>query len=194
MTAGRPSPSSPCRAAFPGWRLLAVLTVVIAALAGCSDGGGDGSGGTGNRAWPLFESGEGRFRVALPEQPDRREVEADDLRLETRAVMFTSRLGDVATVNVTYADYPQAIADVDPQLVLTGAVTGAVERVSGTLAAQAALTAEGSPAVDYLIEDGDGWVQARVILVGSRLYLLQLAAPDRDPGAFERLVTSFELL
>ena len=175
-------------------RLVAAVAVGIIALAGCSGGRGETASRPGDRAWSVFESAEGRFRIALPEEPERREQEVDDDDLETRAVLFTSRLGDTATVNVSYADYPPALAEVDPRLVLAGAVTGAVERVSGTLAAQTPLTAEGSPAVDYLIEDGEGWVQARAIFVGTRLYLLQLAAPTRDPGAFERLVTSFDLL
>lgn len=142
----------------------------------------------------MFESGEGRFRVALPEQPTRREEDVDDDDLETKVVLFTSRFGDTATMNVSYADYPEAITEIEPRLVLTGAVQGAVNRVSGTLARQTPLTAEGAPAVDYVIEGDDGWLQARAILVGNRLYLLQLAAEKPDARAFERLVTSFELL
>ena len=186
------TPTPPGR---PRLRRLVAVLALAASLAGCSGGASDRSGGGSvDGAWSLFESGEGRFRVALPERPERQEQALGDGDLETKAVQFTSRLGDAATMNVSFADYPESIAEVDPRVVLAAAVAGAVERVAGTLAAQAPLTAEGSPAVDYLIEDGEGWVQARAILVGNRLYLLQLATPVRDPGAFERLVTSFELL
>lgn len=182
-------PLAPCR------RLLGVVAVLVAVLAGC-DGGGDDSGARPGqeRAWSLFESGEGRFRVALPGEPTRREQGVDDASPETRAVLFTTQLGEAATLNVSYADYPEAITEIEPQLVLAGAVQGAVNRVSGTLARQTPLTAEGSPAIDYVIEGDEGWLQARAILVANRLYLLQLAAPRPDAGAFERLVTSFDLL
>lgn len=172
------------------WRLVAVLVVALAGLAGCS-GGSDASE---RRAWAVFQSEEGRFRVALPEQPERREQGVDEDDLETKAVLFTSTFGNSATVNVSYADYPETITEIDPRVVLTGAVAGAVKRVSGTLARQTPLTAEGSPAVDYVIEGDEGWLQARAVLVGNRLYLLQLAASRPNARAFERLVTSFELL
>lgn len=168
-----------------------VVVVAVVGLVGCSAGG---SSDRAARSWSVFESGEGRFRVALPEQPARREEDVDDDDLETKVVLFTSRFGDTATMNVSYADYPEAITEIEPRLVLTGAVQGAVNRVSGTLARQTPLTAEGAPAVDYVIEGEDGWLQARAILVGNRLYLLQLAAERPDARAFERLVTSFELL
>ncbi|MDP9418854.1 MAG: hypothetical protein M3P53_01645 [Actinomycetota bacterium] len=175
------------------WRLVVVVAISVAGLGACSGGGSSDSSGA-NRAWPLFESGEGRFRVALPEEPARHEQDVDEEDLETKAVLFTSKFGDTATVNVSYADYPEAITEIEPRVVLAGAVKGAVNRVSGTLARQTPLTAEGSPAVDYVIEGDEGWLQARAILVGNRLYLLQLAAPRPNAGAFERLVTSFELL
>ena len=171
-------------------RYLVVVVVAVVGLVGCAGGSSDRAA----RSWSVFESGEGRFRVALPEQPTRREEDVDDDDLETKVVLFTSRFGDTATMNVSYADYPEAITEIEPRLVLTGAVQGAVNRVSGTLARQTPLTAEGAPAVDYVIEGDDGWLQARAILVGNRLYLLQLAAEKPDARAFERLVTSFELL
>lgn len=187
-----PTASSPSSAFAPRWRLL-VIAIAVIAVASCN-GGGSSQPPDGDRAWPAFESGEGRFRVALPEEPARQEEDVDEEDLETKAVLFTSQLGDTATVNVSYADYPEAITEIDPRVVLAGAVQGAVKRVSGTLARQTPLTAEGSPAVDYVIEGDEGWLQARAILVGNRLYLLQLAAPRPDAAAFERLVTSFELL
>ncbi len=172
------------------WGLgLAVLAVVMVVVAGCGGGSSEP-----DRSWSVFQSQEGRFRVALPGEPARREQALGEEALESRLVSFTTQLDDVTTLDVSYADYPATITEIDPRLVLTGAVTGAVERASGTLARQTPLTAEGSPAVDYVIDGDEGWLQARAILVANRLYLLQLAAPRPDAAAFEALVTSFELL
>lgn len=178
------------RARHARWHLAVALVVAMVALAGCSGG----TGAAVDPAWSLFESGEGRFRVALPGQPTRRQAELDEASPETALVRFTTQLGETTTLEVSYADYPDAIAEIEPRLVLTGAITGSVERASGTLVEQTPLTAEGSPAVDYLIQGEGGWLQARAILVTNRLYVLQVAAPDPDAAAFERLVTSFELL
>lgn len=170
------------------WHLAVALVVGMAA--GCSGGSGAGV----DQAWSLFESAEGRFRVALPGQPTRRQAQIDEASPETALVRFTTRLDEATTLEVSYADYPDTITEIEPRVILTGAVTGSVERASGALAEQTPLTAEGSPAVDYLIQGDEGWLQARAILVGARLYLLQVAAPNPDGAAFERLVTSFELL
>ena len=181
---------TPKEEAVHRWRLgLAVLAVVMVGVAGCGGGGSEA-----DRSWSVFQSEEGGFRVALPGEPARREQALGEEAPESRLVSFTTQLDDVTTLDVSWADYPAAIAEIDPRLVLTGAVTGAVERASGTLARQTPLTAEGSPAVDYVIDASEGWLQARAILVANRLYVLQLAAPRPDAAAFEALVTSFDLL
>lgn len=172
------------------WHVAVALAVGMAALGAC----GGGAGGGVDQAWRLFESGEGRFRVALPGEPTRRQAEVGEASPETALVRFTTQLDDATMLEVSYGDYPDAITEIEPRVVLTGAITGSVDRFSGTLAAQTPLTAEGSPAVDYLIQGDGGWLQARAILVANRLYVLQVAAPDPDAAAFERLVTSFELL
>lgn len=89
---------------------------------------------------------------------------------------------------------PEEVLDVDPGTVLDGAVQGAATNLSGTVESSTKLTVEGFPAVDYVVAVEGGRVEARAILAGSRIYLLQRAARQSDPDDFRRLVDSFELL
>ncbi|MGI9119957.1 MAG: hypothetical protein ACR2G7_07545 [Acidimicrobiales bacterium] len=145
------------------------------------------------QAWVDFRSDEGRFRIQMPEQPERSQQEVAVGDISLTLVLFTAMVTDSAAYDVGYVDYPESIAEADPAVVLDGVVQGAAKQVSGTVTSNVPTTANGSPAVDYVVAVQGGQVQARAILIANRFYILQHAAEKPDPDAFGRLVASFEL-
>lgn len=181
----------------------ALCLVVTVGLAGCGGNGGlDDSGEatpSGDAvpttvAWVDFRSDEGRFRVEMPNQPDRSQQDVPVGDGSLRLILFTANVNDSVAYNVGFVDYPEAITEADPATVLDGVVQGAAQQVSGTVVSKTPTTANGSPAVDYVVGAQGGQVQARAILVANRLYILQGASKEPDPDGFGRLATSFELL
>jgi hypothetical protein len=195
-------------------RWLAVLVVALT-MAGCSDDavdqpdgsaapGGDAEEGAGaddeepadeaDDDWITFESPEGGFRVELPSEPESNVQSVPSQAGPLEAAVFTVEVDADTGYIVAYTDYPEEVLEVEPGTVLDGAVQGAATNVSGTVESSTKLTVEGFPAVDYVIAVDGGRVEARAILAGSRIYLLQRAASQPDQDEFRRLVDSFELL
>lgn len=183
------------------------LAVLASVLVACGDGGGgsDGAGedaadGAGTAtseaddAWQIFESAEARFRVELPGVPMRGEQQGEAQGIPLRFVAFTTAADDPWVYSVAYVDYPEAVTSIDPARVLDGVVKGAGSQAGGTITARAPVTADGMPAVDYTIRLEDGQIQARAILAGTRLYLLQQGGAGPHRAGFDRMVGSFELL
>ncbi len=199
---------------------LAVLVVALApALAGCSDDPGEQAGDGADRAgdaapdtstvdgaedeeapeeaddgWISFESPEGGFRMEFPAEPVRGQQSLASELGPLETVLFTVEEDADTVYLVAYTDYPEEVLDVDPGTVLDGAVQGAATNLSGTVESSTKLTVEGFPAVDYVVAVEGGRVEARAILAGRRIYLVQRAASQSGPDEFRRLVDSFELL
>ncbi len=183
---------------------LALCVLIAAGLAGCGGGGDqdpDAAGGasTGEavpttETWVDFSSDEGRFAVQMPTQPERSQQELSVGDISLTLILFTTMVKDSKAYNVGYVDYPPEITEADPAEVLSGVVQGAAQQVSGTVTSNTPTTANGSPAVDYVVAVQGGQVQARAILVANRLYVVQEATEKPDPDGFGRLVASFELL
>ena len=150
---------------------------------------GDAAGG-----WVDFESTEGGFRVELPAEPVRQEETVQGAAGPLQAVLFSATTGPDSRYSIAYTDYPEAVRQVEPGAVLDGVVQGAVTDGSGTVQSSSKLTAEGFPAVDYVVNVDGGQRQTRGILVDRRIYLLQRAGAQPDEAGFRRLVDSFELI
>jgi hypothetical protein len=157
---------------------------------GTAPGGSAGDPGTGV---PL-ESAEGRFRVVLPAEATLAEQTVDAGGQSLDLSLYTAQVDAALVFNVGFVDYPEAITEVDPQLVLDGVVQGAAGNVSGTVASQTQVEMFAFPGTDYVIEVGGGTVQGRALLVERRLYLLQRAGEEPNQQEFLRMVDSFELL
>jgi hypothetical protein len=184
-------------------------------MAGCSDDavdqpdgsaapGGDAEKGAGaedeepadeaDDDWITFESPEGGFRVELPSEPERNVQSVPSQAGPLEAAVFTVEVSADLGYMVAYTDYPEEILNLDPVAALDQAVREAPTNVSGTLESSARLTVDGFPAVDYVIAVERGTLEARSILTGQRIYLVQRAASQPDQDEFRRLVDSFELL
>jgi hypothetical protein len=175
-------------------RWSAVLVVALAtATAGCSDDPGDQAGARDDN-WIPFESSEGGFRVELPSLPETNAESVPSPSGPLEAAVFTVEASRDVGYIVAYTDYPEDVLDLDPVVALDQAVQEAASNVSGTLESSTRLTVEGFPAVDYVIAVDEGRLEARAILTGRRIYLVQRAARQPDQADFRRLVDSFGLL
>lgn len=174
-------------------RWSAVLVVALAtATAGCSDDPGDQAGARDD--WVPFESSKGGFRMELPSLPETNAESVPSPSGPLEAAVFTVEASPDVGYIVAYRDYPEAVLDLDPVVALDQAVQEAASSVSGTLESSTRLTVEGFPAVDYVIAVDKGRLEARAILTGRRIYLVQRVARQPDQGDFRRLVDSFDLL
>jgi len=172
----------------------AVLVVALAtatAAAGCSDDPGDRAGA---RDWIPFESSKGGFRMELPSLPETNAESVPSPSGPLEGAVFAVEASPDVGYIVAYRDYPEAVLDLDPVVALDQAVQEAASSVSGTLESSTRLTVEGFPAVDYVIAVDKGRLEARAILTGRRIYLVQRVARQPDQGDFGRLVDSFDLL
>lgn len=158
------------------------------------DPGGEAPPGEAGDGWLSFESADEGFRVDLPVEPVRDEQTIPSEAGPLRVVIFVAQVDDTAGYNVGYTDYPEAVLDVESDVLLDGAVRGAATNVSGTVESSTKLDVDGFPAVDYVITAGGADLQARAILVERRLYVLQRGGPQSDEEGFQRLVESFELV
>ena len=168
--------------------LLLLASVSGVGLVGC---GGDGE----DRAQP-FESPEGRFRVDFPGRPQRQEQTETSTGTPIKIILFTVDSGNTA-YSVAFSDLPET-ANATPNQVLDAVPDGSATRVPGKVRSKSMSTFVGSPAIDYVIE-GEGeqrgaLVNAKAVLVGRRLYIIQAASKNATTPFFARMLASFQLL
>lgn len=173
-----------------GLLLVLLSSVAVLGLAGC------GGRSDTERAVP-FESPEGRFKVDLPRTPERQEETESSAGQSLKTTLFSVQSKDEA-YSVAFSDLPAQLSQVDPSTVLDGVTEGSASRVPGTVRSKTSSSFLGSPAVDYVIDGEDRSkevvVEARAILVGRRLYILQAAGRNTDTPFYQRMISSFRLL
>lgn len=148
-----------------------------------------------------FRSSEGRFIADFPGRPSReaRTQDAGDFRLSL--VHFSVDNADEA-VSISFVDYPESIATQDPAALLDGIAEGAAGAADGNieggdseLKSKEAARFKGHSAIDFEVEIDDRELIARAILVGTRMYLLQVVAEAGfESESFEVLTSSFDLI
>lgn len=148
-----------------------------------------------------FRSSEGRFSADFPGRPTReaRTENAGDFRLNL--VHFSVDNVNEA-VSISFIDYPESIATQDPVALLdsiaegaTGAADGNIEGGDSELKSKDATSFKGHSAIDFEVDINDRELTARAILVGTRMYLMQVVAESGfESESFEKLTSSFELL
>ncbi len=150
-------------------------------------------------AWQPFTSGAGGFTISMPD-----EQKSDVLPMNTPVGvidlhLFTVDLDDSAYI-VGYSDYPESLVrNSSADVMLDGARDGAVANVGGKLLNERRLTLQGYPGRELWIEaeagGQPGLVQARIYLVGRRLYQVLVAGSTTQfsESDAEFFLDSFEL-
>lgn len=148
-----------------------------------------------------FTSEEGKFSAEFPGTPTReaRTEAAGDIELNL--VHYSVDNGDEA-VSVSFIDYPETVSAQDPQVLLDSIAEGAASAADGTVeGAESSLVSktptmvEGHQAIDFEVDIQERELAARAVLVGTRMYLLQVVSePDLDSTSYQKLTSSFKLI
>jgi len=142
----------------------------------------------GDGGWIVFKPDDGSFAVELPRAPD-------DLRLlnvalstgDTQAITITS-----TTVGGGYFIAVVEVVDGDPQDVLKDVASAYAKSVDSIVKGGSPSTHYGNPSRDFVIDSRDFQANARVVKVGTKVYVL--AAGGTDPTAlyWEHLRDTFQ--
>jgi hypothetical protein len=175
--------------------------VIVALAAVLQTGAGAKSAGK------VYQSEKGAFSIALPAAPteQRREAKFGGHRL--RLVVVSARRGGT-TFSVAHGDFETVPGD-DPEKALDAARDEYVASLKGQLLDEQKITLEGKrggpsyPGRELRVEAGKSLVaggavaQARLYLVGQRLYEVAALVPKKRPGTtpadVEKVMTSFRL-
>lgn len=154
--------------------------------------------------WKRFVSREGRFTVIFPGTPKVSEetISAPPLTF----VAHKTQLTTFAEYGVIYGDYPKEIIDQTPaDVILDQGAKGGVAEVNSKLLSISPITVNGYPGRLMKERMPNGTImQAKIILVGRRLYQVAITTPKPDGanretlGVYdaiaERFLNSFELI
>jgi hypothetical protein len=151
-------------------------------------------------SWQIVERSADGFRVDMPGEPTLSQLPSYTSRGEMEPVnMLQATRAPNETFAVTWADSPpvQRAAKENAEKTLDLARDGALARTQTRLTAEINTIHLGYPARDFASRSADGgMMQARMILAGSRLYMLIVsfpqASPDRDEE-MNRFFNSFTL-
>ncbi|MBI1832244.1 MAG: hypothetical protein HYR84_12435 [Planctomycetes bacterium] len=152
--------------------------------------------------WKIHEAPEGRFAVAMPSTPIKKEQQVKTAKGELRVTVWIADGRLDSSFVVSYSDYPKAdVKAGDEEKRLDQACQGAVEKSRGKLRGdeKPIKLAGKHPGREITIEkDGETIARMRVYLVENRLYQVMVlgsgpifAAKEKDVGVF---LDSFRLI
>lgn len=174
--------------------------VTAGAPSAVSGSPGSTSASTPRDEWVLFSPGDGKFKVRMPQPP---KLERHNTQTQTGPVelsLFTSTGSFGAAYQIGFSDFPEAqLEQRAPDQVLVGAQEGAVRNIEGRLLSERVLEVQGHSAREYSVQVlSQGMTLrywGRIILVGARLYQLQVIGLEgrmKDADR-QRFFDSFEL-
>ena len=148
--------------------------------------------------WQIFTGPEGDFTVFLPGTPIQENQQVETDVGEVTVSLFQLPFGNFGYV-VAYSDYPMdVIQSYGTQIILDGARNAAVTNTGGTLLDEQEIEIEGYPGRQIKVQspDGEGIAQARMYLVGTRLYQIYVASPSTEANSqdISKYLESFTLL
>ncbi|MBM3995634.1 MAG: hypothetical protein FJ303_15995 [Planctomycetes bacterium] len=152
--------------------------------------------------WKLHETPEGRFAVAMPGTPVKKEQQVKTAKGELRVTIWIAEGRLDSSFVVSYTDYAKADAKPeDEDKRLEQACKGAIEKSRGKLRGEArSIKLDGKhPGREIMIEkDGEVIARMRIYLVENRLFQVMVlgggpvfASKEKDVGVF---LDSFRLI
>jgi hypothetical protein len=141
------------------------------------------SAGCGKKDFTEFSSAEGKFKALFPGTPKETSQNAAGMNMK----IFTVEERNGAYV-VAFADLPLAenMPDAEIQTRLDGAKQGMVNNVNGKLTGESQVKLDGQypgREVKADLPDKKGQLQARVYLVGKRLYQIMVVGTSSTVGS-----------
>lgn len=136
-------------------------------------------------SWKRFVSMEGRFTAVFPGSP---RVSEQTISLPPwNAVIHKTQLMSLAEYGVIYSDYPKEIVDrTTADVLLDQGARGAVSEVNSQLLSINPITVNGYPGRFMKERMPNGTImQAKLVLVGQRLYQVAITTPREDGASPE---------
>jgi hypothetical protein len=136
--------------------------------------------------WRDFSNTEGKFTVRMPGAP---KEETNTIKTDSGEItihLFGIPIGDTDYI-VAYSDYPtDLVVSKGPTGILDSARDGAISNTKGTLITDESIELNGFPGKLLIVgsPDGKGIAQAKIFLVGNRLYQVFVAA-EKDAAYSE---------
>ena len=152
-----------------------------------------------DKAWPTFDSPEGRFSVLMPTKPT---VETKDIDSAVgKLTMYAySSSSSVGYFMVSFGDYPREAVDAaQREAVLDGVRGGVLKGLEAEIISDEKITFEGYPGREFkakrTLEGNEIVFNWKIVLVGRRLYQLAAATSKDNAGSPEiaKFLTSFKL-
>jgi hypothetical protein len=141
--------------------------------------------------WTTFRDPGGAFSISLPSEP-KRTTQSEQTSIGTvTMILYECSYSDL-DVGIGYADYGTAFAGMAVRAGLQGAAEGGAAAVHGKLLSTTYATVDGAPSVDFTVAKGSATVQARAILYGSRVYVLETTGDHGVLEAHQHLLESFD--
>ncbi len=145
-------------------------------------------------AWQTYSYPADGFSISTPSAPT---VHTDSVPTDAGNFQLHGYLveGDAAAWYVGVTDYGSVATGRNPQTMLQGAKTGAMNNVKGRLINESQITLGVYPGLSFEAENDTYHFQARLYLVGSTLYQTLIAYPiGKVPEGVDRFFNSFQLL
>ncbi len=136
--------------------------------------------------WRDFTSTEGKFSVRMPGEP---KAENNTITTDSGEIvihLFGVPIGNTDYI-VAYSDYPAELVNSKGAAgILESARDGAINNTKGTLISDETIELNGFPGMMLVVgsPDGNGIAQAKIFLVGNRLYQVFVAA-EKDTAFSE---------
>jgi len=164
-------------------------------------GGSSNSSASGHIAWQTVDRSGNGFRVQMPSAVSETEIPAYDERGAVEPVeMIEAQVDPDTTYAVAWAADPpvERAAKEDAERTLDWARDGALGRTQTELVSEAKDERGGYPSRDFLARNaGGGIMNARLILAGTRLYMLLASFPEpsaRHEEDMNHFFNSFSLI
>lgn len=144
--------------------------------------------------WTTMSSPEGRFKADFPLEPVRQVQRIPAAGNPLELVVYSSE-ADNEAVSVSYIDYAVEPTGEDLKKVLDSAAEGASSAVSGQNLTKTSSTFLEGDAIDFTTEADPNLLTGRAVMIGNRMYILQVVNPKSVKSAsFNQLASSFELI
>lgn len=145
--------------------------------------------------WQMVSRPDDGFKIDLPADPKEVRVQAYNEAGGTEPVkmLFSSPDGDT-TFAVTWEDNPPVarVNDGEPDRTMDQARNGMLARTQTTLENESKVSANGFPARDILARNsGGGVLEARLIFINGRLYVLMALFPSTNARREQEVVRFF---
>lgn len=163
------------------WTLFALI---IPGLSAC----GLAEAGKTPPGWQDYAYADGNFTISFPAPPSETSQDAFGMSVH----MYLLDQGSRAYM-ITYTDLPDQFATGDPDPGLEGAISGSLSSAGATLESKSDISISGHPGKDVSATSPHGYMRVRYFFVGSRLYSVLAASPDRGDADSERFLNSFRL-